>query len=42
MVSGHADDSRASAAIALGADWLAKPYQIEDLAKAVRKRLIRD
>jgi len=39
ICSGHAEDGRARAAVGLGADWLAKPYQMDGIAGAVRKRL---
>ena len=42
VVSGHAEDGRGKAAVNLGADWLSKPYETDDLARAVRKRMDRD
>ncbi len=35
IVSGHAENDRLAAALALDAQWLAKPYTINDLANAV-------
>jgi len=40
--SGHAESGRITAALKLGADSLPKPYNRDDLAKALRKRLDRD
>jgi two-component system, cell cycle sensor histidine kinase and response regulator CckA len=42
ICSGHAEDDRAKAARALGAGWLAKPYGVNGLSVAVRKRLDRE
>ena len=42
LCSGFAEDGPAKAAQELGADWLAKPYKLDELALAVRKRLDRD
>ena len=35
ITSGHAEDSRSMAALESGAKWLAKPYSLNNLAKAV-------
>ena len=41
--SGYAGDEEAGQkARALGVDWLTKPYQLDDLARCVRKRLVSD
>jgi two-component system cell cycle sensor histidine kinase/response regulator CckA len=40
--SGFAENDRAKAAQIHGADWLAKPYSLAELAGAVRKRLDRE
>ena len=40
--SGHAGSGRITAALKLGADSLPKPYNRDDMAKALRKRLDRD
>lgn len=42
IASGHSEDGRGRAAVDLGAYWLAKPYQRDDLARMVRKGLDRD
>jgi two-component system, cell cycle sensor histidine kinase and response regulator CckA len=39
IASGHSEDGRAKDAVDLGAHWLAKPYQRDGIAGAVRKRL---
>ena len=39
IVSGYSKGDRAKAAMRRGADWLAKPYTIPELAKAVKKQL---
>ena len=41
IASGYTGESRAKAAQELGADWLAKPYEMHELATAVRKQLSR-
>ena len=35
IASGHAENDRASAALALGAEWLAKPYSVRSIARAI-------
>lgn len=35
IVSGHTEDDRSMAAMALGAKWLSKPYSLNELARAV-------
>jgi len=35
IASGHAEDSRSMAALKAGAQWLAKPYSLNNIAKAV-------
>jgi two-component system, cell cycle sensor histidine kinase and response regulator CckA len=43
IASGYAGDEKAEdEARQLGADWLAKPYQTDEIARAVRKRLDRN
>jgi len=42
IASGHAEDDRSTAALAMGAKWLAKPYRIQGLARAVAEMLIPD
>ena len=39
IVSGYAKGKKGDAAERLGADWLAKPYTIPELAAAVKKQL---
>jgi len=39
ICSGFAENARSKAAQELGADWLAKPYKLDELGLAVRKRL---
>jgi two-component system cell cycle sensor histidine kinase/response regulator CckA len=39
IVSGHAENERAQLAKDLGADWFAKPYDVADLASALRMKL---
>lgn len=39
IASGYAENARVKAAEKLGADWLAKPYEMNDLAGATRKKL---
>ncbi len=39
IASGHAEDDRSAAALALGAEWLAKPYKLNCLSKAVADML---
>lgn len=39
IASGHAEDGRSIAAMDLGARWLAKPYSLSNLAKAVAELL---
>jgi len=39
IASGHAEDGRSMAALKSGAKWLAKPYSVNNLAKAVAELL---
>ena len=42
IASGHSEDGRAKDGVDLGAHWLAKPYEKDDLARIVREGLDRD
>ncbi len=42
IVSGHAENDRIAAALTIGAQWLHKPYSINDLASTVAKMLQRE
>lgn len=39
IASGHAEDDRVKAALALGAKWLSKPYSLNALAASIREML---
>ncbi len=39
IVSGHAEDDRTKESLNLGANWLTKPYDINEFAKAIREKL---
>jgi DNA-binding response OmpR family regulator len=39
IASGHAENDRSTAALEIGAKWLAKPYNLNSLARAVAELL---